>query len=67
MKIVIVLGFLAILASLAAALYGIVRDKGHSSRTVWAPTYRVGLSIALFILLWIAQACGWIQPHGIVP
>ena len=51
MKIVIVLFLLFILGSLGSALYFLVRDKGHSERTVRALTWRIGLSITLFVLL----------------
>jgi hypothetical protein len=67
MKIVVVLILLAIVASLGSGLFFLVRDKGHSKRTVKALTWRIGMSLALFVLLMIAYALGLIQPHGIYP
>ena len=51
MKIIIVLFILFILASLGSALYFLVKDKGTSTRTAKALTWRIALSIALFALL----------------
>ncbi|MCX7185324.1 MAG: twin transmembrane helix small protein [Nitrosospira sp.] len=51
MKIVAILFFLFILASLASAMYYLVKDKGHSTRAVKALTLRIGLSVILFALM----------------
>lgn len=51
MKIIVVLFILFILASLGSALYFLVKDKGTSTRTAKALTWRIALSIALFALL----------------
>jgi len=64
-KVIVLLVFLLILASLGTALFTFLKDKGDSTRTVKALTLRIGLSISLFILLMIAYATGLIQPHGI--
>lgn len=63
--VLIVLG--AIVASLASGLIYLNRDQGGSRRTVRALTVRVSLSVALFVLLYIAYFAGWIQPHGVLP
>jgi Protein of unknown function (DUF2909) len=65
MKIIVALAFILILASLASALFFLMKDKGKSNRTVKALAFRVGFSITLFILLLIAYQLGWIQPTGI--
>ena len=51
MKIVVILLFAAILASLGSALFFLVADRGQSKRTVKALAFRVGLSLTLFLLL----------------
>ncbi len=56
---------LAILVSLATALYHLTTARRDSSRMVRALTWRVGLSIALFALLLVAAKLGWIAPHGV--
>ncbi len=63
-KAVIVLFIFTIFISLGSALYYLVQDKGESQRTIRALTWRIGLSFLLFVLLLIAFALGWIQPHG---
>ena len=50
-RIIIVVFLLLIVASLASALYFLVKDKGDSNRTVKALTIRVTLSVTLFLLL----------------
>jgi len=51
LKIVVILVFVAILASLGSALFFLVNDRGQSKRTVKALAVRVGLSLGLFLLL----------------
>jgi len=64
MGLVLVLAFAAILVSLGAAV-GFLSRRSSPSRTVKALTVRIALSVALFVLLLIAWAAGWIEPHGI--
>jgi putative copper export protein len=64
-KVVILLFVLMIVFSLGSGLYYLVRDKSHSDRVVKALSWRIGLSLLLFILLFVAFAMGWITPHGI--
>jgi len=66
-KLVVVAIFIGVLASLASALFYLVRDRGQSDRTVKALTMRVGISIGLLCLLVLLWALGLIQPHGIRP
>jgi cytochrome bd-type quinol oxidase subunit 2 len=63
-KILIVLCLIAIVASLGSGLFHLVNDKGDSKKMVRALTVRVALSVALFILLFIAWSQGLIEPHG---
>jgi hypothetical protein len=64
-KILIVACLLGIIASLAAGMFHLVKDDGKSKRMANALTIRVALSVALFVLLFIAWRQGLIQPHGI--
>jgi hypothetical protein len=61
---VIVLLF-SILASLGSALFYFARRQGDSSKMLRALTIRVGLSLALFILLMILWRAGLVSPHGL--
>jgi len=65
MKIIVAIAFVLILASLGSALLFLMRDKSKSKRTMRALAFRVGFSIALFLLILIAHHFGWIQPTGI--
>ena len=60
MKIIVILFVLLILASLGSALFFLVTDRGHSKRTVKALALRVGLSLALFLLLMASHYFGLI-------
>jgi hypothetical protein len=64
-RLLILAGLLLIVLSLGSALVHLVRHKGESSQKMaWALTFRVGLSVLLFVLLLVAWRLGWIQPHG---
>ena len=64
-KIFIIASFLLILASLASALYHLVKHKDQPEKTVKALTYRISLSLLLFILIFLAFAIGLIKPGGL--
>jgi O-antigen/teichoic acid export membrane protein len=61
-RIFIMLMLIAIIASLASALYYLFTGSGSSRSTVRALTVRIGLSVALFILLMAAHWFGLIEP-----
>ena len=66
-KLLIVLCLLGIVISLGAGLFHLVSDRGESKKMVTSLTVRVALSVALFILLFIAWSQGLIQPHTFKP
>jgi len=59
-KIVVLLFIFLILASLGSALYFMIKDKGTSTRTARALTWRVAFSILLFALLMLGFHFGFI-------
>jgi FtsH-binding integral membrane protein len=62
----VILAFVVvILAALFSGLFFMVRDQGRSTRTVKALTWRIGLSLALFLLLLAGYYFGLLKPHGI--
>ncbi|MBI2746105.1 MAG: twin transmembrane helix small protein [Burkholderiales bacterium] len=69
MKYLVVLAFLAILASLGSALFFMMKDgrdgKPKTSNMARALAFRVGFSILIFICILIAWKLGYIQPTGI--
>ncbi|MDH3411109.1 MAG: twin transmembrane helix small protein [Gammaproteobacteria bacterium] len=64
-KILVIVIFIAILASLGSALVFLIKDRGQSTRTAKALTVRVSVSIGLFALLLVLWWLGLIAPHGI--
>ena len=60
MKIVVIVFLLAIVGSLASALFFLVNDQGKSKRTVNALAVRVGLSLLLFLTLMAGHYFGLI-------
>ena len=64
MKIFIIVGLLLILYSLGSALIFLVKDHGEGDRTVKRLTWRIGLSLALFLALWAAYQMGYIEPKS---
>lgn len=64
-KLLIILVLAAIVVSLGVALYQLASGQGNSGHMLRSLTVRVGLSVALFVLLMIAWRMGLISPHGI--
>lgn len=66
-KVILVCVFLAIIFNLGSALYHLVKykEEASSQKTVRALTFRIGLSVLLFVFVFILVATGIIQPHGI--
>lgn len=55
-----------ILVTLASGLVFLVRDEGKTKRTIKALTWRISLSLGLFIFLFLAFSLGYISPHAVV-
>lgn len=64
-KYVVVVMLLLIFGSLFSALVFLFKDKGRGNRTVKALTWRIGLSMALFLLLMAGFYFGVIPPEGL--
>lgn len=60
--IVLIVLFLIVVATLFQALFFLARDKGESKRTVKALTWRIGLSVLLFVLILVLWAAGLLKP-----
>ena len=65
MKIIVIAGLIAVIASLFSALYFLYRDRGRGERMVKALALRVALSVTLVIFLVVSYKLGWIAPTGI--
>lgn len=60
-KLVVVLMLIGVIASLFSGLFFLFRDQGAGQRTVKALTLRIGLSLALFVLLMLGHRYGLIR------
>jgi hypothetical protein len=63
-KVIIIVFLLAIVWTLLSSFYFLVKDKGEGKRTVRRLTWRVGLSLTLFLLLYVFFRLGWIEPSS---
>ena len=62
----LIIGLLfGIIASLGSALFNLSRKTRDSRKVARDLTIRIGLSVALFIVLMIAWYLGIIAPHGL--
>ncbi|MES1992490.1 MAG: twin transmembrane helix small protein [Pseudomonadota bacterium] len=66
-KLLIIGAFFTIIYSLGSGLYFLMKDEPGSGRIARALTWRIALSIALFVLILLGVATGLIQPHGLLP
>ena len=66
-KSIVVAIFLGIVAAMGSALYFFVNDRGDSDRLAKALTWRIAVSVSLFVLLFVLWWAGLIQPHALHP
>jgi len=67
-KYLVVAMLVLILTSLARALFYLTsRKQEDGTKMVKALAWRIGLSVALFVLLIVAYYSGWIDPPHNVP
>jgi len=64
-KSIIIILLLMILVSLGNALYHMVRKERNPDGVVNSLTYRIGLSVLLFVLIIFGSYMGWVTPHAI--
>ena len=63
-KIFVVLVLLVIFTSLGNAMFHLVKGHSDDKKMVKALSWRIGLSLALFVLLFVGFALGLITPHA---
>ncbi len=67
-KYLIVVMLVLILISLGKALFHLSSARVEDgSKMVKALAWRIGLSVALFVLLIVAYYSGWIEPQHLTP
>ena len=64
-KLLVILVLAAIVVSLGVALFQLASGRGNSDHMLRSLTVRIGLSVALFVLLMVAWRLGLISPHGV--
>jgi hypothetical protein len=64
MKIVVVIGLVAVVTALIVAGVFLYRDRGHGNRVVITLAIRVLLSMTLVAFLVFSYWMGWISPTG---
>jgi cytochrome bd-type quinol oxidase subunit 2 len=65
MRYFVILVLVCIVGLLFSALFFMFKDKGDSRRMVKALTWRVALSVSLFLLLMVGFYFGWIGKEGL--
>lgn len=69
MKFLVLLAFVLIMGSLAAALFFMMKNspgnKSGSGKMAWALAMRIGFSILLFVAILIGWKLGYLHPTGI--
>jgi Protein of unknown function (DUF2909) len=73
MQYVVIIAFIAIIGSLGAAVYFMIKggsnadgeQKAPSSKMARALAVRIGVSVVLFICILLAWKLGYIHPTGI--
>lgn len=64
-RVFVILALLGIVASLGSALFHLSAPGRDPKKMVRALTWRIALSVALFLLLMLAWYFGLISPHGL--
>lgn len=64
-RLLVIAVLIAIIVSLGAALFQMATGKGDSGKMLKALIWRIGLSVALFLLLLLAWRAGLIKPNGV--
>jgi succinate dehydrogenase/fumarate reductase cytochrome b subunit len=66
LKTLLIVAFLIMIVwNLGAGLYYLLIDRGQTKRTVRALSWRIGLSVALFLLVVLGIWSGMIKPHDV--
>ena len=65
MKIIVIIGLIAVVTALGMAGVFLNRDRGRGNRVVIALGVRVLLSMMLVAFLVVSYFMGWISPTGV--
>ena len=62
-RILIVAAVLGIVYCLGSALYHLTAQRGDPQKLLRGLTWRIALSVGLFVMLFVAWSLGLIRPH----
>jgi hypothetical protein len=63
-RLIVIAVLVTIVAFLGSALFQLARREGDSQKMLRALTWRIGLSVALFLVLVVLWRAGLIRPHA---
>ncbi|MDQ2993822.1 MAG: twin transmembrane helix small protein [Pseudomonadota bacterium] len=66
MKYIIYILMLVVLYCLGSASYYMLKSQ-DAEKMAKALTWRIGLSLLIFVLLFVGFAMGWLVPHQLIP
>lgn len=66
-KPIVIAALILILITLGSGLYFMMKDDDNSDRLAKALTWRVIVSVSLFIFLMVGHYFGWFQPNTQLP
>jgi len=66
-KLIVITVLIIILITLGTGLYFMMKDDDNSDRLAKALTWRVILSVSLFLFLMTGYYFGWFQPNTRLP
>ncbi len=64
-KTIIVILLILIVISLGQALYHMMRKENNPDGVVNSLTWRISLSVLLFLLIIVGSYMGWVTPHAL--
>ena len=67
LKVIVIALLVIILYCLGSAVVYLVRNDASPVKMAKALTWRISLSLLLFLLLILSFSLGWVQPHVIFP
>jgi len=67
MRYIVLFLIIIVLYTLGSALFFMLRKSQEDSvKMARALTWRIGLSLFIFLLLILAYSMGWMHPHGLI-
>lgn len=64
-KLIIVLLLIFVVVTLFTALYQLNTSTNDSHKVVKTLSVRIGMSLLIFVLLWVGSYFGLLKPHGL--